>query len=84
MPTIAQHLKSVRVLLDVKNAHILKAETTDAAEEGEEADRTLITFSDVKTNAGLKDEDLALVIPKGTKESRPLEGVTGGANGARK
>ena len=41
------------------------------------ADRTLITFSDVKTNAGLKDEDLNLVVPKGTKESRPLEGVTG-------
>src|SRR4051812_5395653 len=81
-PTIAQHLKSVRVLLDVKNDHILKAETTDAAEEGEDADRTLITFSDVKTNAGLKDEELNLVVPKGTKESRPLEGVTGG--GTRK
>jgi outer membrane lipoprotein-sorting protein len=76
--SLAEHLQFVRVLLDVKNAHILKAETTDAADVGEEADRTLITFSDVKTNAGLKDEDLNLVVPKGTKESRPLEGITGG------
>jgi outer membrane lipoprotein-sorting protein len=76
--SLAEHVKSVRVLLDVKNAHILKAETTDAADEGEDPDRTLITFSDVKTNAGVKDEELNLVVPKGTKESRPLEGVTGG------
>ena len=75
--SLAEHVQFVRVLLDVKNAHILTAETTDAADVGEEADRTLITFSDVKTNAGLKDQDLDLVVPKGTKESRPLEGVTG-------
>ena len=60
------------MLLDVSAAHILKAETTDADD-----DRTLITFGDVKLNAGLKDEDLALIVPPGTKESRPLEGVTG-------
>jgi outer membrane lipoprotein-sorting protein len=71
--SLREHLQFVRVLLDVGASHILKAETTDADD-----DRTVITFTDVKPNAGLKDEDLNLVVPPGTKESRPLEGVSGG------
>jgi outer membrane lipoprotein-sorting protein len=73
---IGEHVQFVRVLLDVQAAHILKAETTDADD-----DRTVMTFSDVKLNAGLQDDDLTLVVPPGTKESRPLEGVTGGGGG---
>ena len=69
---LREHVESVRVLLDVSAAHILKAETTDADE-----DRTLITFSDVKPNAGLTDADVDLVLPEGTKVSRPLEGGKG-------
>jgi outer membrane lipoprotein-sorting protein len=70
---LREHVDHVRVLLDVKAAHILKAETVDSDD-----DRTVITFSDVKLNAGLKDADLDLVLPPGTKVSRPLDAVTGG------
>jgi len=53
-------------------ACVVSVEVDDA-----DGDRTLIRFSDVKLNAGMKDADVALAVPPGTKESRPLEGVQG-------
>lgn len=67
---LAGHVKGVRTLLDVKRARILKIETTDADD-----DRTVITFSDMKTNTGIKDDELDLVVPDDVKVNRPLEGA---------
>lgn len=69
---LAQHVDEVRVTLDVSAAYVLRVEMFDA-----DGDRTVIRFSDVKTDTGLKDAELNLVVPTGTKVSRPLEGVRG-------
>jgi outer membrane lipoprotein-sorting protein len=70
---LAQHVEEVRVTLDVAAAYVVRVEMDDA-----DGDRTVIRFGDVKTNTGLKDLELNLVLPPGTKVSRPLEGGKGG------
>jgi outer membrane lipoprotein-sorting protein len=69
---LKEHVDQVLVVLDAAAACVASVEVDDA-----DGDRTIIRFSDVKLNAGLKDADVALAVPPGTKESRPLEGVQG-------
>jgi outer membrane lipoprotein-sorting protein len=71
-PFLKEHVDQVLVVLDAAAACVLSVEVDDA-----DGDRTVIRFADVKLNAGLKDADVALAVPPGTKESRPLEGVQG-------
>lgn len=68
--SIAEHVRQVRVLLDVSKAYIMKAEVTDG-----DGDRTVLSFKDVQLNADLGD--LALVVPPGTAVTHPLEGLNG-------
>ena len=69
---LKEHVDQVLVLLDADAASVLRVEVDDA-----DGDRTVIRFSEVKLNVGLKEADVALAVPPGTKESRPLEGVQG-------
>ncbi|HEY8666113.1 MAG TPA: outer membrane lipoprotein carrier protein LolA [Tepidisphaeraceae bacterium] len=71
---LAEHLESVRVLIDSDTGCIVKVEMNDP-----DGDRTLITFSHLKINSQLPDADLDLVAPPGTTISRPLEGLEGGS-----
>lgn len=50
-----------------------QVEVTDA-----DGDRTIVVFTDIQVNIGLQDSELALVVPDGTRISRPLEGAAGG------
>lgn len=68
--SVAEHVKQVRVLLDVSNAYIIKAEVTDG-----DGDRTVLSFRDVQLNADVGD--LALIVPPGTTVKHPLEGLDG-------
>jgi len=67
---LREHVKEVRVLLDVRGAYIVAAEMIDA-----DGDRTVLTFAEVKPNADVGD--LELHVPAGTKATRPLEGAGG-------
>ena len=67
---LGEHVDEVRVTLDVAAAGVVRVEMDDA-----DGDRTVIRFLDVKTNTGIKPADLELVLPAGTKVSRPLEGA---------
>jgi outer membrane lipoprotein-sorting protein len=69
-PSLAEHVKQVRVLLDVWQACIMKAEVTDGDD-----DRTVLSFKDVQLNADVGD--LALVVPPGTAVTHPMEGLDG-------
>jgi outer membrane lipoprotein-sorting protein len=71
-PALVEHVKRVRVLLDVAGAYIMKAEMTDS-----DGDRTVLSFRDVQLNAAVGD--LALAVPPGTAVTRPLEGLDGQA-----
>jgi len=73
-PYLAEHVEEVRVALDVASACVTRVEMLDA-----DGDRTVIQFTDVKTNTGVKDADLDLALPPGTRVSRPLEGNGAGA-----
>jgi outer membrane lipoprotein-sorting protein len=70
---LAEHVDEVRVTLDVPSACVTKVEMFDA-----DGDTTVIQFTDVKTNTGIKDSELDLVLPAGTKVSRPLGDAQGG------
>jgi outer membrane lipoprotein-sorting protein len=72
--SLAQHVDEVRVTLDVPSACVTRVEMLDA-----DGDRTVIRFTDVRTNTGIRDGELDLNVPAGTKVSRPLEGKQGGA-----
>jgi outer membrane lipoprotein-sorting protein len=71
-PELREHVDRVRVLLDATRGLINRLEMTDA-----DGDRTLITFSNVRTNVGVKDEQLAIAAPKDVKVTRPLAGLEG-------
>ena len=69
---LAEHVEQVRVKLDTAAARVTAVEMLDT-----DGDRTVIRFTDLKTDTGIKDADLDLVLPAGTKVSRPLDGVQG-------
>jgi outer membrane lipoprotein-sorting protein len=66
--SLKQHITRVRVLLAAAAGYILRVEMVDADE-----DRTVIIFSDVKTNTGLEPEALDLKLPRDVTITRPLE-----------
>ena len=69
-PTQAElrdHIEQVRVLLDARRGLIVRLEMRDP-----DGDRTSVVFSSVKTNVGLKDEQLQIDAPAGVKTTRPL------------
>lgn len=66
--SLRQYVTQVRVLLDVKAAHIVVAEVTDG-----DGERTVLRFSRVQINPDLGD--LELKVPPGTRVSHPLEGI---------
>lgn len=67
---LAEHVKQVRVLLDVQKPCIMRAEVTDG-----DGDRTVLSFRDVQLNADVGD--LSLVVPPGTAVTHPLDGLDG-------
>ena len=73
---LKEHVDEVRVVLDVATACVVSVEVLDA-----DGDRTLIRFDGVKLNTGLKEADLSLEMPVGTRVSRPLDGSAGGGEG---
>jgi outer membrane lipoprotein-sorting protein len=64
---LKEHVREVRVLLDSKSARMLCVTTIDA-----DGDRTVMRFSDVKINTGLKPADVQLNVPADVKVSRPM------------
>lgn len=69
-PGLKEHITSVRVLIDVASACTLRMEMTDP-----DGERTLIVFTQVKINPGVAEADVALKVPSGVRELRPLEGA---------
>lgn len=67
---IKRHVQYVRVLLDVAQGYIVRAEMSDA-----DGERTVLSFSNVQLNADVGD--LKLVVPPGTRVTHPLEGLQG-------
>ena len=69
-PTLREHVKQVRVLLEIQSAIMIRAEMTDS-----DGDRTALSFRDVQLNANVGDLNLA--VPRGTAVTHPLEGLGG-------
>jgi hypothetical protein len=70
--SIKGHLRDLRVLLEAESGNVVKVEMTDA-----DGERTVVTFSRVRYNTGMKDAELELQVPPGTTVSRPLQAVEG-------
>lgn len=68
---LKEHVDKVRVLLDVASGCATRVEVVDP-----DGERTVIVFSRIKINTGLKDSELALQTPAGVKVVNPLAGVT--------
>jgi outer membrane lipoprotein-sorting protein len=69
---LREHVEQVRVLLDARQGLIIRLEMRDP-----DGDRTVLTFSNVKTNGGLKDEQLTIAAPADVKITRPLAAIEG-------
>jgi len=69
---LRKHLDEVSVLLEISSGLVLQAQTIDA-----DGDRTVMKFSNIKTNTGLKDRDVEMDLPPGVKITHPLEGLGG-------
>jgi outer membrane lipoprotein-sorting protein len=69
-PALREHVDFVRVLLDRTTGFIVIAENTDA-----DGERTMLAFSSVRTDTGVKDDAMQLDVPPGTKVTHPLEGL---------
>lgn len=67
---LREHVEEVRVLLDAERGLIVRLEMRDS-----DGDRTLISFTNVKTNVGLKDGDLRIAAPTDVVITRPLRAV---------
>lgn len=66
--TIAEHVEDVRVRIDTRLGLADRVEVT-----GSDGDRTVITFTNLRTNIGLSEDDVAQAYPAGTKRTYPLE-----------
>ncbi len=69
---LQEHVDEVRVLLDIAGGYIVRLEIVDS-----DGDRSVIRFSDVKTNTGLRDSDVEIHAPADVKVTRPLAAVEG-------
>ena len=70
--TIAEHVQDVKVLLDRQSGFLVRAENTDA-----DGETTALTFSNVKLDSDINDDQLKLELPAGTKVTKPLQGMGG-------
>lgn len=71
-PELAEHVERIRVLLDSGRGLIVRLEMLDA-----DGDRTEISFSRIRTNVGVTDEQLRIDAPPGVKVTRPLAELEG-------
>jgi outer membrane lipoprotein-sorting protein len=67
---LRDHVSRVRVVLDSSVPCVSVIEILDA-----DGERTEIRFTEVRTNAGVKESELALEVPAGTRVSRPMGGA---------
>lgn len=74
---LAEHIRTIDVVVDRSTGLLRRAEVKDP-----DGDRTVLVFSEVRVNTGLKAEDLDLDLPAGTKEVRPLPGSSPSAGAA--
>lgn len=66
-PSLRRHLDRVHVLLDFHSVFAERVEMFDA-----DGDRTLLRFSHVRIDTGLRDSDVTLTLPEGTTIVHPL------------
>jgi outer membrane lipoprotein-sorting protein len=71
-PEIAEHVKEVQVILDNRGL-VWEFQMTDA-----DGERTVINFTNLKTDVGLNPEDVELKTPADTKIVKPLENLAPG------
>jgi len=76
---LREHVEQVRVLLDCRQGFIVRLEMRDP-----DGDRTLIVFSHVKKNVGLRDEQLSIDAPADVKITRPLAALEADPQDAKK
>jgi outer membrane lipoprotein-sorting protein len=75
---LRRHLVSVKVLIDESRPAATKVVMTDP-----DGDVTDIVFSNVRLNAGVKDEEIDPALPEGVRVSHPLgDDKSGGDEGA--
>jgi outer membrane lipoprotein-sorting protein len=72
-PELQKHIDEVTVVLEIATGFVARAQTIDS-----DGDRMVLTFSNIRMNGGLKDDDLKLQLPADVEVTRPLEG--GGDN----
>ena len=68
-PELQKHIDEVTVVLEIATGFVARAQTIDA-----DGDRMVLTFSNIKINGGLKDDDLKLQLPADVEVTHPLEG----------
>jgi outer membrane lipoprotein-sorting protein len=66
---LRKHIDEVSVLLEVDTGLARRARTVDP-----DGDKIVLTFSNMKPNAGLTERDVELNVPAGVTVTRPLEG----------
>ena len=67
--SLKQHVASVKVLLDESQTAATRVIMTDS-----EGDQTELIFSNIRLNAGVRDDEVHFKVPPGVRESRPLGG----------
>jgi outer membrane lipoprotein-sorting protein len=67
--SLKKHVSELRLLIDTRSGVAVRVEWT--APEG---DRTVLTFSKIRLNQGLANDDLALKVPVDAKITHPLGG----------
>lgn len=77
-PALREHVEQVRVLLDSTSGLIVRLEMRDA-----DGDRTLLSFSNPKINAGLAEKDLEIKAPPDVKVTHPLAALEGSPQQSR-
>jgi outer membrane lipoprotein-sorting protein len=77
-PALREHVEQIRVLLDATRGLIVRLEMRDS-----DGERTVIRFSNAKTNSGLKDEQLTIAAPADVKVTRPLAAVEGSSSNSQ-
>jgi outer membrane lipoprotein-sorting protein len=78
-PELQKHIDEVTVVLEIATGFVARAQTIDS-----DGDRVVLSFSNIKINGGLKDEDLKLQLPADVEITRPLEGGSDKDQGQRK
>ncbi len=72
---LREYVVEVKVLLNRETGFIERAENVDA-----DGDRTVLTFLNVRVDTGMKDEEMRMDMPAGTRIVKPLEGMGQGGS----